>query len=891
MVNGMTTNRVFVSVLRALGLVAILFCCYQAQVLFLNERSETGYLWLGAAGLVALLVVVPAVRPNLAALDPGTLDIARGWRRWLGLLLLVAAAVLLVQSGRLFHEQFSVTPYLTDVVWFQYLAGVGLALAGGLLLVGVGRLPLPRLHLLIVLAIFAFAVFLRVYQLDQYPFGVWYDEAIYGIRARSVLLDPGFRPFYGENLTFPHLVFYAMGLQTFGFANIVGVRIVSALLASVGVFVAYLVGRELRGVWFGILLAFLLAVMRWSVNFSRIGMTGAELSTFVLLAFYFAIRLARYGRLRDALWFGAALGVGVYFYRAYLVQVAAVAVYLLLAYPFLRRSWKRTLALAFTALLALLIVLIPVGVFAVDQPDEYWTRLNQVSIYNEGLPDVNAAIVESTVKHLEMFHLRGDNNGRHNLPGEPMLDPVMGSLAVIGLFVALRERRREHLVFLISLVIALTGGIFSVSFEAPQGLRVIGVITAVIYFSALGLDGLARTAAAALQTFVPKAQSRLVRGVVAFAALVLLFVLCAWNLNIYFNRQRTNPVVWSSFFTDATLTARFFTRYDDATQFFISPLIGISPPVSFLAEKESARAVSLVMPDAFPLRIPNTTHAVVMLLPNEQHYVDYMRRIYPDATYTPVRPVDYGVEADPANTLFTAIELEPEDIGSIQGLRDGEGVLYAPYYELYTFSFDGEASVEIDGAPVSDGDAVLLAQGNHRLVVNPADGVVNWQYSAAPEGEPIPEQFLYHDPVTVNGLHATFYADDDWEGEPAVERIAPFLWQYIHIVPMERPYSVRYTGYLYAPTTGDYEFMLEARDTAALDVDGANVLAAAPENAGRTTIALEQGWHPVEVRFQDLTSATSIYLSWKPPGAENMGMLMRDYLCPEVDICPTPQSN
>ena len=53
-------------------------------------------------------------------------------------------------------------------------------------------------------------------------------------------------------------------------------RVVTAILATFGVIMAYLVGRELRGRWFGLIMAALLAVMRWSINPSRIAFPGAE---------------------------------------------------------------------------------------------------------------------------------------------------------------------------------------------------------------------------------------------------------------------------------------------------------------------------------------------------------------------------------------------------------------------------------------------------------------------------------------------------------------------------------------------------------------------------------------------------------------------------------------
>ena len=113
----------------------------------------------------------------------------------------------------------------------------------------------------------------------------------------------------------------------------------------------------------------------------------------------------------------------------------------------------------------------PLFIYIVDRSDDYFNRLNQVSIFNEdSIPKgtVINAIVQSTIKHLGMFHFQGDHNGRHNLPGAPELDPVTGSLLVIGLFIALRERRREHLLFALSLFLALLGGISRYLFKRPS---------------------------------------------------------------------------------------------------------------------------------------------------------------------------------------------------------------------------------------------------------------------------------------------------------------------------------------------------------------------------------------------------------------------------------------
>ncbi len=112
-------------------------------------------------------------------------------------------------------------------------------------------------------------------------------------------------------------------------------------------------------------------------------------------------------------------------------------------------------------------------------------------------------------------------------------------------------------------------------------------------------------------------------------------------------------------------------------------------------------------------------------------------------------------------------------------------------------------------------------------------------------------------------MRAAFYANGDWEGEPVRVETHPFIHQYIHILPMDRPYSVIYSGQLYIASEGDYTLGLSARDYARLSLDGEMMLETAqPGQRSILPITLTQGWHDIEVRRQDLTESTSVYLEW-----------------------------
>ncbi len=238
------------------------------------------------------------------------------------------------------------------------------------------------------------------------------------------------------------------------------------------------------------------------------------------------------------------------------------------------------------------------------------------------------------------------------------------------------------------------------------------------------------------------------------------------------------------------------------------------------------------------------------------------------------------------------IDLTADDVGSIEGLRDGQGVLYVPHYDAYTFSLAPDAHLELDGRAVEAGMPVQLAEGNHRIAVDPPGTPLAWSYTDQPDPKPIPAYYLFHDPVTPNGLLATFYANGDWEGAPAAQRIYPLVYQYIHVVPINRPYSVRYSGYLYVPQTGDYQFGLQVIDTGALDLDGKNVIqTTTPDQRTTAPVTLERGWHRIEVRHQDLTEGTRIYLTWAAPGSSDFEPVMHEYLCPAADLCDPPAAH
>ena len=133
---------------------------------------------------------------------------------------------------------------------------------------------------------------------------------------------------------------------------------------------------------------------------------------------------------------------------------------------------------------------LPVLVFAVQDPAAFNGRLSQTLILNEPVSQAQklAELWTNLQKHALMFHIAGDLNGRHNLPGAPMLDAASGLLLVLGLaLLVVRPFDWRSMLLLGWAAVSMAGGILTFPFEAPQAMRTLGVTPLLALVIALAL--------------------------------------------------------------------------------------------------------------------------------------------------------------------------------------------------------------------------------------------------------------------------------------------------------------------------------------------------------------------------------------------------------------------
>ncbi|MBK8045668.1 MAG: glycosyltransferase family 39 protein [Anaerolineales bacterium] len=534
--------------------------------------------------------------------------------RWsvVAIALVGVAAALAALSLRTFDEH---APN-TVIAWWQHLGSIGLLLAAAAVAdIGEARkqrstpstestarqsgVATTKTTLLWLAGILALAAVLRIWRLDMLPFGVWYDEAEHGLQARRILESPEFRPIFEGAITGPaHFLYLVAGSFSLFGVSVQSIRLVSALFGIGAVLAGYIVGREMFGRNAGLILAFLLAVSSWSVTLSRFGMYAtATTPFFTLLTLAFLLRAFRRGAWLDFAMTGLAVGLGLCFYTSFRLFVPVVAIFWLLVLVRLWWSTRRPpgsrfwLGAVLAAMMALLVVA-PLALFAYRHPEVFWSRVEATYIFSDkGVADQLTALAENAWKHLLMFNAVGDPNGRHNLPGAPMLDTLSAALMVIGLVYSLRRIKEPRYALLVLWPLAtLLGGILSLGFEAPQSLRANGSLAAVYVLAVVPLAVLARAWRVSGGRYYPRAW--------VAPSLILLAIIGGTNILRYFDRQANDFSVWNNYSTPETLTAQKLQTLPPDTDAYVTVFFDGHPTLNFLVPP--ARAVQAARNDRTP---------------------------------------------------------------------------------------------------------------------------------------------------------------------------------------------------------------------------------------------------------------------------------------------------
>ena len=410
-----------------------------------------------------------------------------------------------------------------------------------------------KLEIMLFSAVLLLAIFFRLYRINEIPAGLHDDEALNGLDALGII--EGKLPLYTHN-TSMFIYFIAVVFKVLGIGG-TQIRMTSAIFGILTVPALYFFIRSVFGARLALAGAFLLAVMRWHVNFSRIGYHSV-LAVFVfVLVFYFAYRVYKEGKWFDFIALGLTTGLSQYTYQA--ARLIPVWLFLFCVYIFFkdRVFFKNKIKKTAVAAIVAAVVFLPMGIFMVTNQAEFTGRQNKVSIFDKTTFDtwfhgktLAQAMTQNVTDTLLMFNYRGDWDARHNIPFQPELDFFTGVFAFLGFGWAISRLFKPVPFFLVSMFfIFLLPGFFTA--EAPQSLRVIMVIPAVILFAVIFMQRF-------FMSIKEAGNSKILKGVFAALFGVSFIFITANNFNLYFEKQAKNPSCWLDFTTDAYNVAEYY---------------------------------------------------------------------------------------------------------------------------------------------------------------------------------------------------------------------------------------------------------------------------------------------------------------------------------------------
>ncbi len=781
--------------------------------------------------------------------------------------------------------------------------------------------------LLLLALILLVSAFVRFNQLDVFPNGCQSDECNNGLDALKWLGGAGYRPYAetneGQATLFTYLI--ALSFQVFG-VGVTQMRAVSALVGVLTVGAFYVLARDLYGRRAALAATALLATARWHVTFSRIVYELIMQPGVMILLALFLLRALRTGKRWQWALAGVMLALGMNTYTAFRVVPFIVAAFLVFwvarewivgrhAGSDIRRSSRpagviplrhdlQGIAIlagsAFTAVL-------PLGVYIVQNWAVFTGRMRHISIFNEvdRLGSVQP-IVDNFKKTLYMFNWQGDQAALNNLPGAPMLDTLVALLFVLGLAYALWYTLRARSVPLLTMLWfagILSLGVLSVAHEAPTARRTIGMIPLIYLLVALVVDQLLRAWRMAWRS-----QGQRVFDV-AVAAVVAVVMLA--NARVYFQVQAPDPSVWSAFSPNESAVGRFLATLPPESTVLITPQYEHHSAVRLIGRDHPYRALNPV--DDVPYRGAAAAgqDLIYVLEPVDRPLLGLLQQIYP-AGEAEEHLDRYG------QNLFLSYRVAAADLAATQGLVGQffsayppttaaeavqptpaldldlaaaplsapffglwEGTLLAPAYGQYRFDLDvqsGPASVQIgrdQRLDLNQGGQgqleVTLAAGFHPIRVEvqsgEAPGRLRLTWSGPGFGPTVVGgAALYTFRLGDQGLVGYYYPNANWEGPPALVRndllITPNN-------PLREPFSILWRGKLAVPSSGVYTIGTRSDDGSSVHIDGQLVVDnggshGAEDRSGQ--IALEQGFHDIEVRYNELGGSREMQLWWQPPG-------------------------
>lgn len=519
-----------------------------------------------------------------------------------------------------------------------------------------------------IIAIVGLAFFLRIYDINHIPAGIYPDESVNGTDAINAIESGNYQLFYENNYGREGLFINLQAFSILLFGNtIFGLKIIPILFGTLTALGTYLLARELFVSRFGgIIASFLVAVSYWAINFSRIGFRANFVPLLLVFSFYFFFAGLRLKKnwlfVTSGLLFGLGLHTYIAFRIAPLVLIVLIPALIAIRKKFLQTYWKFALIFIFSAFISAAPML---WNFFISNPEHFESRSNAISVLSSEVNhgDFWGTLTRSFSLALAKYIVWGDQNWRHNHPPYPILDPVSSFAFVVGFCIALykvisitmrralnNDRARDLVIFLFLLTwfFALLAPEFFTSEGNPHALRSIGTIPAVYILAAYPI-------------LLAWRRLRKSTGQIMASCIVFFFlgIAGAWNTYNYFGAWAQTPESHSAFDERYTQIAYYLNVADASNHLYVitnghgRDMDDGFPVSAHVIEyfTHGKSKITLIKPGALPDNFPSP--GIIVLMDHSDTLVQDITTKFPSARVEHVTPY----AGCPEDTKFTVLFL------------------------------------------------------------------------------------------------------------------------------------------------------------------------------------------------------------------------------------------
>lgn len=644
------------------ALVAVGACgVAQAYIRAKIDWSTANLVLIGGSIAAAVLLGRPAT--NFPGAGPRTRS-ATGWARWMaaagagaGLALIAYVTSLLATH---WGKSFDTAAPLVVLGWIVCSA----ALTAWKRAAPDPSVRPARWEIALLIAIVVLGFFLRFHRYNYFPppDGVAaVEEPQEGQGAYHIWHD-GARPweFLGDRWL-PVPFFATLGV------SLTSVRIPFTIVSGLTVLALYLLLRQLVARPAALLSTALFAVCHWHLMYARIAHNIFATTLLVVVVLALCVRVHRRGGLAPYPWIGFLCGYTLYTYAGY--RGTTLFVGLFLGLSFLAHVWQwrraenaearsaaadvaRTQASGLAwCVVAFALTVLPLFSLLRENPAYYVEAANRSLIDRDYYTSDLQAAVAQRLSRLRatalIFNHVGDDSPTFNLPNEPMLDPVAGTLFVLALAYTIvwgRYRFQGYFAF-IFLVLLILGTTFVHNLDVR---RLQGTIPLIFVLIAFFIDRVWNVAVAKVGR---AGQVAMVVLATAVAGMSL-----SHSYDVYFRRWINNENVRRTFQTYYTVAVRYMrTLPDNAYLFFVSDAFNFFLP-NDLAWLRGERIPGTASADLTPLFSghpgPWTGHDLRVLIQEPYDREDVaalLRQRFPGTACEAIERPD-----DPRNLWMTA---------------------------------------------------------------------------------------------------------------------------------------------------------------------------------------------------------------------------------------------